>query len=105
MVDAPDLGSGGVSCAGSSPVLGTSPQYKQNNTMNELKAKLTELGLSDEIADKAIHAVADFVKAKIPQEYQGLVDQVLAGQTPDLSSIGGGLLGKITGMFGGGKDA
>ena len=68
--------------------------------MNELKAKLTELGLSDEMATKAIQTVGEFVKSKVPNEYQGMVDQLLAGQTPDLGSLSGGLLDKVKGMFG-----
>jgi hypothetical protein len=69
--------------------------------MDELKAKLTSLGLSDEMATQAIHTVGEFIKSKIPADYQGLVDQVMSGDTPDLSSLGGGLLGKVKGMFGG----
>lgn len=69
--------------------------------MDELKAKLTGLGLSDEMATQAIQAVAEFVKSKVPESYQGMVDQLLSGQSPDLSSLGGGLLDKMKGMFGG----
>lgn len=67
--------------------------------MNELKERLTALGLSPEQVDGAIKTVAEFVKSKLPQEYQGMVDSLLAGQTPDLSALGGGLLDKVKGMF------
>ncbi len=68
--------------------------------MNELKEKLAALGLSGEQVDGALKTVAEFVKAKLPEEYQGVVDSLLAGETPDLSSLGGGLLDKVKGMFG-----
>jgi hypothetical protein len=67
--------------------------------MNELKEKLTALGLSAEQVDSALSTVAEFVKSKLPPEYQGVVDSLLAGETPDLASLGGGLLDKVKGMF------
>lgn len=67
--------------------------------MNELKEKLAALGLSAEQVDGALQTVAEFVKAKLPAEYQGIVDSLLAGETPDLASLGGGLLNKVKGMF------
>ena len=68
--------------------------------MNELKERLAALGLSPEQVDAALKTVADFIKSKLPAEYQGMVDSLLAGQTPDLSALGGGLLDKVKGMFG-----
>ena len=67
--------------------------------MNELKEKLAALGLSAEQVDGALQTVAEFVKAKVPAEYQGIVDSLLAGESPDLASLGGGLLDKVKGMF------
>jgi len=67
--------------------------------MNELKEKLAALGLSAEQVDGAVGTVADFVKSKLPAEYQGLVDSLLAGETPDLAALSGGLLDKVKGMF------
>ena len=64
--------------------------------MNELKQKLAALGLSEEMADKTIATVADFVKSKIPATYHGMIDDVLAGKTPEL----GGILGSLGGLFG-----
>ena len=64
--------------------------------MNELKEKLVALGLSEEMADKTIATVADFVKSKIPATYHGMIDDVLAGKTPEL----GGILGSLGGLFG-----
>lgn len=68
--------------------------------MNELKQKLASLGLSEEQVDGAVRTVAEFVKSKLPPEYDAAVDSLLAGQTPDLSAIGGGLLDKFKGMLG-----
>lgn len=68
--------------------------------MNELKERLSSLGLSPEQVDGAINTVAGFVKSKLPPEYDAMVDSLLAGQTPDLSALGGGLLEKVKGMFG-----
>jgi hypothetical protein len=67
--------------------------------MNELKEKLAALGLSAEQVDGAVSTVADFVKSKLPADYQGLVDSLLAGETPDLAALSGGLLDKVKGMF------
>ena len=65
--------------------------------MNELKEKLTALGLSEDMTDKAVATVAEFVKSKIPESYHSMIDDVLAGKTPEL----GGVLGSIGGLFGG----
>jgi ketopantoate reductase len=65
--------------------------------MNELKEKLTALGLSEEMTDKAIATVAEFAKSKIPESYHSMLDDVLAGKTPEL----GGILGNLGGLFGG----
>lgn len=67
--------------------------------MNELKQRLAALGLSEEQVNGAIKTVGDFVKSKLPAEYQGMVDSLMAGQTPDLSALGGGLLDQVKGMF------
>lgn len=69
--------------------------------MNELKEKLAALGLSEEQVNGAIITVSDFVKSKVPDEYRGVVDSLMAGESPDLSSLGGGMLDKVKGMFGG----
>ena len=65
--------------------------------MNELRKKLTDIGLSEEMADKVILTVSSFVKSKIPESYHGMIDDVMAGKSPDL----GGVLGKLGGLFGG----
>lgn len=66
--------------------------------MNELKEKLAALGLSDEMAAKAIDTVADFAKTKLPANLHGMLDEVLAGKSPDFGRIGG-----MLGSFFGGK--
>lgn len=65
--------------------------------MNELKVKLTGLGLSPEMADSVLSTVADFIKSKIPASYHGMIDDVMAGKSPDM----GGILGSLGGLFGG----
>lgn len=80
-----------------------SPALSNHSTpMNELEKKLTGLGLSQEQSQQAIQAVVEFIKGKVPAEYQGMVDQVMAGNMPDLGSLGG-LMGGLKGMFGGDK--
>ena len=64
--------------------------------MNELKEKLAALGLSAEMTDNAIATVADFVKTKIPESYHSMIDDVMAGKTPEM----GGILGSLGGLFG-----
>ncbi len=64
--------------------------------MNELKAKLMALGLSEEMTGKAITTVAEFVKTKIPNSYHSMIDDVMAGKTPEM----GGILGSIGSLFG-----
>jgi ketopantoate reductase len=68
-----------------------------HKTMNELKQKLMSLGLSEEMTEKAIATVAEFVKSKIPESYHSMIDDVLAGKTPEM----GGILGSLGGLFGG----
>lgn len=64
--------------------------------MNELKVKLQGLGLSAEMADQVISTVATFIKSKVPANYHAMLDDVLAGKSPDL----GGILGGLGGLFG-----
>ena len=80
--------------AGSSPVPGTFLETPIN--MNELKKQLVGIGLSEELADKAIAIVGAFVKSRIPRSCHSMIDEVLAGKSPDLS----GLMSKLGGLFG-----
>lgn len=66
--------------------------------MNELKERLAALGLSDEMATKTIETVAAFAKTKLPASLHGMLDEVLAGKSPDFGGLGG-----ILGSFFGGK--
>jgi hypothetical protein len=52
------------------------------------------------MATQVIQAVGEFVKSKVPAQFQDIVDQLLSGQSPDLGILSGGLLGKMKGMFG-----
>lgn len=67
--------------------------------MNELKERLAALGLSAEQVDQAVETVAGFVKEKLPEQYQPMVDDMLEGKTPDLSKLAGGMLGKMKDLF------
>lgn len=66
--------------------------------INDLKVRLTNLGLSDEMANKAIETVADFAKSKLPESLHGPIDDVMAGKNPELGKMGG-LLGSLGGLF------
>jgi len=68
--------------------------------INELKGKLTALGIDEETADKAISAVAEFAKQKLPSQLHSAIDDVMAGNNPDLGKISG-LLSGLKGFFGG----
>jgi len=68
--------------------------------INELKVKLTALGMDEAMADKAIVTIAEFAKSKLPSVMHSSIDDVMAGKNPDLGQLGG-LLGGIKGFFGG----
>ena len=55
--------------------------------INELKVRLLALGMSEEMATKAITTVAEFAKAKLPSPLHSAIDDVMAGKKPDLSKL------------------
>lgn len=57
--------------------------------INELRVKLTALGMSEEMADQAIATVAEFAKNKLPTALHSSIDDVMAGKDPDLGPLGG----------------
>lgn len=65
--------------------------------MNELKERLVALGMSGELADQAIATATDYVKSKTPAGFHPMIDEVLAGKSPDI----GGAFGALGGLFGG----
>jgi len=66
--------------------------------MDELKKQLSEkLGLSEDISQQAMDIVLGFVKDKLPEGMQGIVDSAMSGEMPDTD----GLLDKAKGLFGG----
>jgi hypothetical protein len=91
LVDALGLGSSGFICAGSSPVPGTFLHHIL--TMDELKQKLMDLGLSAEMVDQVIQTVGDFVQAKVPGVDRAMVEKLLAGETSDLLGMATRFLG------------
>ena len=69
--------------------------------MEELKEKLAALGIEEEKIESIIETVFGFVKDKLPDGMEGIADSLMNGETPDLSSLGGGLMDKAKGLFGG----
>lgn len=66
--------------------------------MDEIKKQLSEkLGLSEDISQQAVDMVLGFVKDKLPESMQGVVDSALKGEMPDTD----GLMDKAKGLFGG----
>ncbi|MGB0992641.1 MAG: hypothetical protein ACPG32_09245 [Akkermansiaceae bacterium] len=66
--------------------------------MDELKQQLMDkLGLDEGASNQAIEMVLGFVKDKLPENMQGIVDSVAKGEMPDT----GDLLDKAKGLFGG----
>ena len=69
--------------------------------MDELKKRLMEkVGLDEEKSQNAIEVVLGFIKEKLPDNLQGMVDNLISGE-------GGGVedaLGAVKGLFGGDKD-
>lgn len=66
--------------------------------MDELKQQLIDkLGLDEAVSQQAIDMVLAFMKDKLPENVQGLVDSVASGEMPDAS----GLLDQAKGLFGG----
>jgi len=68
--------------------------------MNELLKILNEkFGLSEATAKSVVETVLGFVKGKLPESLQGMVDKVLAGES--LDNLGGGVVDAVKGLFGG----
>ena len=70
--------------------------------MEELIKQVSEkAGISEEQAKAAVETIAGFLKERVPAPFNGYVDSYLSGEGG--SEGGGGLLGGLSGMFGGGK--
>ncbi len=71
--------------------------------MDELKEKLAALGLPTEQVEGVMETVLGFLKDKMPEGMEGIVDSLMAGETPDLGDLGGAgdLVDKAKGLFGG----
>jgi hypothetical protein len=59
--------------------------------MKELKEKLMTLGLGEDMAEKVMATVVEFAKSKVPAAYQGMVDDLLSGESSELRGILGSL--------------
>jgi nucleoid DNA-binding protein len=64
--------------------------------MQELVKSISEkAGISEEQAQKALDAVVEYAKEKVPPAFQGMVDGLLKGEKPSgLGGLMGGLFGK-----------
>lgn len=65
--------------------------------MNELKSRLANLGLSEDMVDQVIVTVAEYVKSKIPASFHPMIDEVLAGKPFDMAAVMGSLGGWFSG--------
>lgn len=63
--------------------------------MEELKNSLMEkLGIDEDGAGSAIESVVEFIKDKLPEGAQGMIDSVMNGD-----DVAGGVIDKIKGLF------
>ncbi|GHC50138.1 hypothetical protein [Roseibacillus persicicus] len=63
--------------------------------MEELKQKLAEvLNLDEEMAQKGVDAVIEFLKDKLPENLHGLLDNL------DSDDVAGNALDAVKGLFG-----
>lgn len=70
--------------------------------MEELiKQVMKKVGLSEDLAKKAVETVLGFLKDKLPQPIAGQVDAVLGGG--DVAGQAGELLEGLSGLLGGGE--
>ncbi|MDA7536721.1 hypothetical protein N8568_00765 [bacterium] len=69
--------------------------------MEELKAKLAGLGIAEDQVDGAIETVFGFIKEKLPDGMEGIADSLMNGETPNMGDLGGDLMDKAKGLFGG----
>lgn len=60
-------------------------------------------GLAPEQAESAVNAVLGFVRERLPEPMQGMLNSVLGGESGE-GGGGGDLLSSIGGMFGGGDN-
>lgn len=65
--------------------------------MDELKEKLASLGLDEEQIAGSLEAFTDFLKSKVPDGMEGMLDSLLSGKAPE---IGGDALEQVKGFFG-----
>ncbi len=65
--------------------------------MDQLKEKLAALGLNEDQTDGVIEAFVDFIKGKLPDGMEGMVQGLLDGGSSDANA----LLDQAKGLFGG----
>ena len=65
--------------------------------MDELREKLLTLGVNEDQVDGVIEAFVDFIKGKLPDGMEGMVQGLLDGNGSDANA----LLDQAKGLFGG----
>ena len=65
--------------------------------MDELKEKLAALGLDEDQIDGVVEAFVDFIKGKLPDGMEGMVQGLLDGDGSNAND----LLDQAKGLFGG----
>jgi len=65
--------------------------------MDELREKLAALGLNEDQIDGVIEAFVGFIKGKLPDGMEGMVQGLLDGGSSDANA----LLDQAKGLFGG----
>ena len=65
--------------------------------MDELKEKLLALGVNEDQIDGVIEAFVDFIKCKLPDGMEGMVQGLMDGNGSDAND----LLDQAKGLFGG----
>lgn len=65
--------------------------------MDELKEKLLALGVNEDQIDGVIEVFVDFIKGKLPDGMEGMVQGLLDGNGSDAND----LLDQAKGLFGG----
>lgn len=69
--------------------------------MEELVRRVSEkAGISEEQAQSAVNAVAEFLKERVPPAYSGYIDSFMSGKGGE-GGASGGIASGLGGIFGG----
>ena len=62
---------------------------------------ISKVGISEDQAKGAIEQVSEFVKERLPDQFQGVVDKAISGESIDTKNIADQAKGLLGGIFGG----